>query len=75
MTNSCSIQTRVTLTVGGTGWDGDTFKTEILMDRNTASRSTRPRAIPCLFMTNIGTTRSSVAYLIEVLVRDREGPR
>ena len=28
-----------------------------------------------LFMTNIGTTRSSVAYLIEVLVRDRAGAR
>ncbi len=59
--------TRVTLSVGGTGWDGDTFKTEILMDKygiqiNKTSRNT------VLFMTNIGTTRSSVAYLIEVLV-------
>ena len=59
--------TRVTLGVGGTGWDGDTFKTKILMDRygiqiNKTSRNS------VLFMTNIGTTRSSVAYLIEVLV-------
>ncbi len=59
--------TRVTLSVGGTGWDGDTFKTKILMDKygiqiNKTSRNT------VLFMTNIGTTRSSVAYLIEVLV-------
>ena len=59
--------TRVTLAVGGTGWDGDTFKTQILMDRygiqiNKTSRNT------VLFMTNIGTTRSSVAYLIEVLI-------
>ncbi len=59
--------TRVTLLVGGTGWDGDTFKTDILMDKygiqiNKTSRNT------VLFMTNIGTTRSSVAYLIEVLV-------
>jgi len=59
--------TRVTLAVGGTGWDGDTFKTEVLMDKygiqiNKTSRNT------VLFMTNIGTTRSSVAYLIEVLV-------
>ncbi len=58
---------RVTLAVGGTGWDGDTFKTKILMDRygiqiNKTSRNT------VLFMTNIGTTRSSVAYLIEALV-------
>lgn len=59
--------TRVTLAVGGTGWDGDTFKTRVLMDKygiqiNKTSRNT------VLFMTNIGTTRSSVAYLIEVLV-------
>jgi arginine decarboxylase len=59
--------TKVTLAVGGTGWDGDTFKTDILMDKhgiqiNKTSRNT------VLFMTNIGTTRSSVAYLIEVLV-------
>jgi arginine decarboxylase len=59
--------TRVTLAVGGTGWDGDTFKTKILMDKygiqiNKTSRNS------VLFMSNIGTTRSSVAYLIEVLV-------
>ncbi len=59
--------TRVTLAVGNTGWDGDTFKTDILMDKygiqiNKTSRNT------VLFMTNIGTTRSSVAYLISSLV-------
>lgn len=59
--------TKITLAVGGTGWDGDTFKNDILMDKhgiqvNKTSRNT------VLFMTNIGTTRSSVAYLIEVLV-------
>ena len=59
--------TRVTLAVGGTGWDGDTFKNDVLMDKygiqiNKTSRNT------VLFMTNIGTTRSSVAYLISVLV-------
>ncbi|NND91069.1 MAG: aminotransferase class I/II-fold pyridoxal phosphate-dependent enzyme [Granulosicoccus sp.] len=59
--------TRITLAVGGTGWDGDTFKNDVLMDKfgiqiNKTSRNT------VLFMTNIGTTRSSVAYLIEVLV-------
>ncbi|MCB1311069.1 MAG: aminotransferase class I/II-fold pyridoxal phosphate-dependent enzyme, partial [Sedimentitalea sp.] len=64
--------TRVTLAVGGTGWDGDTFKTQILMDKygiqiNKTSRNT------VLFMTNIGTTRSSVAYLIEVLVEIAKG--
>lgn len=64
----CLDATRVTLFVGGTGLDGDTFKNEILMDRygiqiNKTSRNT------VLFMTNIGTTRSSIAYLIEVLVK------
>ncbi len=60
--------TRLTLFVGLTGIDGNTFKTEHLMDRygiqiNKTSRNT------VLFMTHIGTTRSSVAYLIEVLVK------
>ena len=60
--------TRVTLSVGEAGYDGDTFKNVELMDKygiqiNKTSRNT------VLFMTNIGTTRSSVAYLIEVLVR------
>ncbi|WNJ98863.1 ornithine decarboxylase [Thalassospiraceae bacterium LMO-JJ14] len=60
--------TRITLLVGGTGLDGDTFKNDELMDKygiqiNKTSRNT------VLFMTNIGTTRSSIAYLIEVLVK------
>ncbi|MCP4327606.1 MAG: aminotransferase class I/II-fold pyridoxal phosphate-dependent enzyme [Alphaproteobacteria bacterium] len=59
--------TRLTLFVGDVGVDGDTFKNRYLMDKhgiqiNKTSRNT------VLFMTNIGTTRSSVAYLIEVLV-------
>ena len=59
---------RLTLYVGKTGIDGDTFKNRHLMDKygiqiNKTSRNT------VLFMTNIGTTRSSVAFLIEVLVR------
>jgi arginine decarboxylase len=58
---------RITLSIGATGIDGDTFKRAYLMDRygvqvNKTSRNT------VLFMTHIGTTRSSVAYLIEVLV-------
>ncbi len=64
--------TRVTLMVGKTGYDGDTFKNAVLMDRygiqiNKTSRNT------VLFMTNIGTTRSSLAYLIEILVNRRPG--
>ena len=66
---------RISLYIGLTGIDGATFKREQLMDKfgiqiNKTSRNT------VLFMTNIGTTRSSVAYLIEVLVkivRDLEG--
>jgi arginine decarboxylase len=59
---------RVSLYIGLTGIDGATFKCEHLMDKfgiqvNKTSRNT------VLFMTNIGTTRSSVAYLIEVLVK------
>ena len=58
---------RVTIFIGATGIDGDHFKRSHLMDRygvqiNKTSRNT------VLFMTTIGTTRSSVAYLIEVLV-------
>ena len=74
---------RITLSIGRTGYDGDTFKREQLMDRhgvqiNKTSRNT------VLFMTNIGTTRSSVAFLVEVLVKIarelddtdlRDGPR
>jgi arginine decarboxylase len=59
---------RISLYIGLTGIDGATFKCEQLMDKfgiqvNKTSRNT------VLFMTNIGTTRSSVAYLIEVLVK------
>jgi arginine decarboxylase len=60
--------TRATLSIGATGVDGDTFKNKYLMDKygiqiNKTSRNT------VLFMTNIGSTRSAVAYLIEVLVK------
>lgn len=59
---------RITLFIGDTGIEGDTFKREYLMDRfgvqvNKTTRNT------VLFMTNIGTTRSAVAYLIEVLTQ------
>jgi arginine decarboxylase len=59
---------RITLDIALTGVDGDTFKHDYLMDRygiqvNKTSRNT------VLFMTNIGTTRSSIAYLLEVLIK------
>ena len=58
---------RITIYIGATGIDGDEFKRSHLMDRygvqiNKTSRNT------VLFMTTIGTSRSSVAYLVEVLV-------
>jgi arginine decarboxylase len=58
---------RITIYIGATGIDGDAFKRSHLMDRygvqiNKTSRNT------VLFMTTIGTSRSSVAYLVEVLV-------
>ncbi len=64
----CLDATRLTLFVGATGLEGDAFKNEVLMNKygiqiNKTSRNT------VLFMTNIGTTRSSVAYLIEALVK------
>ncbi len=60
--------TKINLYIGKTGVDGDTFKNDYLMDQfgiqiNKTSRNT------VLFMTNIGTTRSSVAYLISVLLK------
>jgi len=60
--------TKITLLIGATGVDGDTFKNKFLMDQfsiqiNKTSRNT------VLFMTNIGTTRSSVSYLISVLLK------
>ncbi|EAY27122.1 aminotransferase class I/II-fold pyridoxal phosphate-dependent enzyme [Microscilla marina] len=60
--------TKITLFIGKTGIDGDTFKNKYLMDQyniqiNKTSRNT------VLFMTNIGTTRSSVAYLTKILIK------
>ena len=60
--------TKVTLFIGKTGIDGDTFKNKYLMDQfniqiNKTSRNT------ILLMTNIGTTRGSVAYLANALLK------
>ncbi|NQV52533.1 MAG: ornithine decarboxylase [Flavobacteriales bacterium] len=60
--------TKINLYIGRTGIDGDTFKKEYLMNQfgiqvNKTSRNT------VLFMTNIGTTRSSVAKLTGVLMK------
>ncbi len=60
--------TKITLHIGNTGVDGDTFKNKYLMDKfniqiNKTSRNT------VLFMTNIGTTRGSVTYLTNALLK------
>jgi len=60
--------TKITLFIGRTGVDGDTFKNKFLMDQfniqiNKTSRNT------VLLMTNIGTTRGSVAYLTNALLQ------
>ncbi|GEK72117.1 MULTISPECIES: aminotransferase class I/II-fold pyridoxal phosphate-dependent enzyme [Halomonas] len=59
---------RITIAIGATGVDGDAFKNEYLMNKygiqiNKTSRNT------VLFMTNIGTTRGSIAYLLDVLIK------
>jgi len=60
--------TKITLHIGRTGVDGDTFKNKFLMDKfmiqiNKTSRNT------VLFMTNIGTSRGSITYLISTLLK------
>ncbi len=60
--------TKVTLSVGKAGITGDVFKNSYLMDRfniqvNKTSRNT------VLLMTNIGTTRGSVTFLINALLQ------
>ncbi len=62
--------TRITLNVGTTGMDGDTFR-RMLIDRfdiqiNKTSRNT------VLFMVNIGSTRGSATYLLDMLLRVAE---
>ncbi|MCB1051153.1 MAG: ornithine decarboxylase, partial [Acidobacteria bacterium] len=63
--------TKITLCISNTGVDGNTFRNLHLMEAfgiqvNKTSRNT------VLFMTNIGTTRSSVSYLASVLIKIAE---
>ncbi|MEQ9063600.1 MAG: aminotransferase class I/II-fold pyridoxal phosphate-dependent enzyme [Vicingaceae bacterium] len=60
--------TKINIFIGRTGVDGDAFKKDFLMDQfgiqiNKTTRNT------VLFMTNIGTTRSSAVHLIGVLIK------
>jgi len=59
---------RITVHIGKTGIDGNTFKDKYLMDKygiqiNKTSRNT------ILFMVNIGTSRSSIMYLLNCLYK------
>jgi arginine decarboxylase len=63
--------TKVTLSIAKAGIMGDTFKNSYLMDRfniqvNKTSRNT------VLLMTNIGTTRGSITFLINALLQIAE---
>lgn len=60
--------TKINLYIGNTGVNGDTFKNRYLMDQFgiQVNKTTRNSV---LFMANIGTTRSSVAYLTGVLLK------
>jgi arginine decarboxylase len=62
----CLDPTRVTLSIGGTGIDGDTFKKRLIEQYDIQINKTSRNTV--LFLTHIGTTRGSVAYLIEVLI-------
>ena len=60
--------TKINLHIGRTGVDGDTFKNRFLMDKfNIQINKTSRNSV--LFMTNIGTRRGSIAYLISVLLQ------
>jgi len=60
--------TKITLAIGRTGVDGDTFKNKYLMDKfNIQINKTSRNSV--LFMTNIGTTRGSVTYLTNALLK------
>ncbi len=57
--------TRITLHVGHTGMDGDTFKQYLIDNHDIQINKTSRNTV--LFMIHIGMTRGTVAYLIEVL--------
>lgn len=59
--------TKINLFTGKTGIDGDTFKNKFLMDKHQIQVNKTSRN-SVLFMTNIGTTRGSLAYLTKVLL-------
>jgi arginine decarboxylase len=58
--------TRITLDIGRTGMDGDTFRQHLMDEYDIQINKTSRNTV--LFMVHIGTTRGAVARLIEVLV-------
>jgi arginine decarboxylase len=59
--------TRLTVHVGMTGQDGDTFRHMLMDDFDIQINKTSRNTV--LFMLNIGTTRGAVAYLLDVLTK------
>ena len=58
--------TRITLFVGQTGWNGDEFKTDVLMD-SYGIQVNKTSINSVLFIVTIGATWGSVDYLLDVL--------
>ena len=58
---------RVSVAVGGTGLEGDAFKRRLIEDFDIQINKTTRNTL--LFMTHIGTSRGTVAYLVEVLTQ------
>ena len=58
--------TRLTLFVGGTGWNGDEFKNDVLMD-SYGIQVNKTSINSVLFIITIGATWGSVDYLLDVL--------
>lgn len=58
---------RVSVAVGGTGVEGDAFKRKLIEEFDIQINKTTRNTL--LFMTHVGTSRGTVAYLVEVLTR------
>jgi arginine decarboxylase len=58
--------TRITLFIGDTGWNGDEFKNDVLMDRY-GIQVNKTSINSVLFIVTIGATWGSVDYLLDVL--------
>lgn len=62
--------TRITVHIGNTGMDGDSFKRKLIEEYDIQINKTSRNTV--LFMVHIGVTRGSVAYLLSVLMRIAE---